>query len=150
MTSNMGRPSFYHRRGTAILVVAAVLLPVIAWGVLEAIRSNSNDVRDWLPADYPETQQYRWFTEHFGVQDFIVASWPGCTLDDQRLDEFARVFTELAGRDKDGPPYARVLTGRSLLEQLGAPPVEFEPRTGHLDGCKVPSSDQTVGRPARS
>ena len=121
----MGRQSFYERSGAAILVVAAALVPLIVWGVHEAIRSNSNDVRDWLPADYPETQQYRWFTKHFGVQDFIVASWPGCTLDDGRLEQFARILSELAGSDTDGSPFARILTGPSLLKQLGAPPVEL-------------------------
>ena len=69
-------------------------MPLIAWGVHRAILSNSNDVRDWLPAEYAETQEYQRFTQHFGVQDFIVASWPGCTLTDQRLDEFARVLAE--------------------------------------------------------
>ncbi len=121
----MGRPSFFQRRGAPILIVAAALLPLIAWGVLEGIRSNSNDVRDWLPADYPETQQFRSFTEHFGVQDFIIASWPGCTLDDRRLDEFAHILSELAERDKGGSPFSRIMTGRSLLEQLNAPPVDL-------------------------
>ncbi len=124
MTSRIG-PSFFQRRGATILLVAAALLPVIGWGVLEAIRSNSNDVRDWLPADYPETEQFRSFTEHFGVQDFVVASWPGCTLDDGRLDEFARVLLELGERREGGSPFARVMTGRSLLEQLSGPPVEL-------------------------
>ena len=77
----------------------SLLVPLIGWGVQRAILSNSNDVRDWLPAEYPETQQYSWFTEHFGVQDFIVASWPGCTLTDERLDQFVRGLSELAGRD---------------------------------------------------
>lgn len=125
MTPSMDRPSFYQRHSLAILVIAALLLPLIAWGVLKAIRSNSNDVRDWLPADYPETQQYRWFTEHFGVQDFIIASWPGCTLEDRRLDEFARLLSELAEGQEEGSPFAGVLTGRALLEQLTAPPLNL-------------------------
>jgi uncharacterized membrane protein YdfJ with MMPL/SSD domain len=79
----MARQLIYGRPGAvAILVVAVALVPLIIWGGYRANLSNSNDVRDWLPAEYPETQQYRWFTEHFGTQDFVLASWPGCTLDD--------------------------------------------------------------------
>jgi len=118
--------SFYRRGGAAILGVAVLLLPLIAWGVHRAIRSNSNDVRDWLPVEYVETQQYRWFTKHFGVQDFIVASWPDCTLDDPRLDAFAHALAELVRRDPAFQPFSGVLTGRSLLDRLAEPPVELD------------------------
>jgi predicted RND superfamily exporter protein len=122
----MARESIYLRYGAAIpLVIAAALLPLISWGVYRAILSNSNDVRDWLPADYPETQQYRWFTRHFGSQDFILASWTGCTLDDERLDEFVRQLSSRAGNRSDQGSVGRIFTGRSLLEQLSGPPVEL-------------------------
>lgn len=85
----MPKSSFYRTYGTWILLAAAALLPLIAWGAYLADRSNSNDVRDWLPEHYPETAQFQWFRHHFGNEDFIVASWPGCTLDDPRLDRFA-------------------------------------------------------------
>ena len=121
----MAHGSFYRRRGTAILAVAVLLTPLIAWGVHRAILSNSNDVRDWLPAKYPETQEYRTFTRQFGAQDFIVASWPGCTLTDERLDVFARVLTERTARDSSFRPFSQILTGRSLLDRLAEPPVEL-------------------------
>ena len=120
----MGRQLIYGRPGAvAILVVAAALLPLIIWGGYRANLSNSNDVRDWLPADYPETQQYRWFTEHFGTQDFVLASWPGCTLDDGRLDSFVDHLTQRAGQHPDGALVGQILTGRSLLEQMTGPPM---------------------------
>ena len=103
MTSSMGRYSFYRRHGVAILLISAALVPLISWGVYRAIRSNSNDVREWLPADYPETQQYAWFTRHFGVQDFIVVSWPDCNREDRRLDEFARTLPRLAAATVTAP-----------------------------------------------
>jgi hypothetical protein len=52
MAASTASTTFYRRYGAAILVLAAALGPLIAWGVLVAIRSNSNDVRDWLPAQY--------------------------------------------------------------------------------------------------
>src|SRR6188474_1726409 len=85
----MARQSISGRSSAvAVLVIAVVLLPLIAWGGYRAHLSNSNDVREWLPAEYPETQQYRRLVQHFSTHDFIIASWPGCTLDDQRLDDF--------------------------------------------------------------
>ena len=42
-----------------VIAVAVCLLPVVLGGVQRAIRSNANDVRDWLPAHYHETRQYR-------------------------------------------------------------------------------------------
>jgi predicted RND superfamily exporter protein len=122
----MARHSIYRRYGAAtILMVALALVPLIIWGGYRANLSNSNDVRDWLPTDYPETLQYRWFTQHFGAQDFIVASWPGCTLDDSRLDEFVDRLSQLAGESTSGAAVGRIFTGRSLLAQLSDAPIEL-------------------------
>jgi hypothetical protein len=43
--------------------------PLAGLGVRQAIRSNANDVRDWLPAHYAETRDYRWFRQYFGNED---------------------------------------------------------------------------------
>jgi predicted RND superfamily exporter protein len=104
-------------------VVGALLVPPTVWGVYRAIRGNSNDVRDWLPRQYIETKQYRWFLEHFAANDFIVASWPGCTLDDERLDRLALSLTDPTGAAAGGALFGRVHTGRSLLRLLTGPPV---------------------------
>jgi predicted RND superfamily exporter protein len=122
----MNRQLIYTRRGAVgVVVVAVALIPLIAWGAYRANLSNSNDVRDWLPSDYPETQQYRSFTEHFGTQDFIMASWPGCTLDDERLDAFVNQLANHGGDGPNGAAIGRVVSGRSLLEQMTSPPMEL-------------------------
>ncbi|MHB0956203.1 MAG: efflux RND transporter permease subunit [Pirellulaceae bacterium] len=142
----MAQGSFYQRRGMAILIVASLLIPLIAWGVQRAILSNSNDVRDWLPAEYPETQQYEWFTRHFGTQDFIVASWPGCTLTDERLDAFVHELSERMESDASFRPFSQVVTGRSLVAQLAEPPLELDKRltVARLRGSIVgPDGQQT-------
>jgi predicted RND superfamily exporter protein len=142
----MAHGSFYRRRGTAILMVAVLFAPLIAWGVHRAILSNANDVRDWLPDEYSETQAYRWFTQQFGAQDFIVASWPGCTLTDERLDEFARILAERTGGESSFQPFSQILTGRALLDRLAAPPMELNRRVAvaRLRGSIVgPDGQQT-------
>jgi predicted RND superfamily exporter protein len=137
---------FYLRFGPTILTVAASILPLIIWGVRQGIVSNTNDVRDWLPREYPETQQYRWFRESFEARDFIVASWPGCTLGDARLDRFARQLTGPSGQERDVPLFARVHTGRSLFRLLTSPPVSLDPAVAidRLRGVVVgPGGSQT-------
>ena len=109
-----------------ILALAAFTLPLVGIGARQAVKSNANDVRDWLPAHYAETQQFRWFSQHFGSEDFVLVSWPGCTLHDERLDQFARWVTDRAQRRADGGEpmqIARVTTGRELVNQLTSEPI---------------------------
>ncbi len=109
-----------------ILALAAFTLPLVGIGARQAVKSNANDVRDWLPAHYAETTQFRWFTEHFGSEDFVLVSWTGCTLDDVRLDQYARWLTDRAERRTAGGEPAhitRVTTGRELIAQLASEPI---------------------------
>lgn len=116
------------RTAFAVVLLAVFLLPLTGLGVRTAIRSNANDVRDWLPAHYPETQQYRWFNEQFGSEDFVVVSWPGCTLTDERLDKLAerlRQLSSLSEQRGQGPLFRRVMTGRELIDQMTTEPVNL-------------------------
>ncbi|HUE71525.1 MAG TPA: MMPL family transporter [Pirellulaceae bacterium] len=111
-----------------VLLAALVLLPLTVIGVRAAIRSNANDVRDWLPSHYEETRQYGWFHQQFGSEDFVIISWPGCTLDDVRLDRLAeRLRTRSEQNEKRGAGslFRRVTTGRELVEQLTSEPVDL-------------------------
>jgi len=102
-----------------VLALAASLAPLIAWQVHIALGSNSNDVRDWLPAEYPETAEYHAFFHRFGSEDFVAASWPGCQLDDPRLERFAeRLRTPERER-----LIKRVVTGSELVQTLQESPI---------------------------
>lgn len=81
MTNN----SFFARRGFLIILVAVFLIPMILRGTRLTVDSNRNDVKDWLPDSFEETAVHTWFKEHFPHEQFVLASWEGCTLDDQRL-----------------------------------------------------------------
>jgi uncharacterized protein len=112
-----------------VLLIGVFLLPVAGLGVRQAIRSNANDVRDWVPSHYSETRDYRWFRQHFGNEDFIVASWPGCTLDDERLALLAkglRERNELHVQHGEPTPFRRISTGSELVAQMTAEPVSLD------------------------
>ena len=86
----MMKNAFFNRYGFRILVVVFFLLPFIGQGTNWTIKSNSNNVADWLPDSFEETHQYQWFLGHFPFERFVVVSWQGCTMDDSRLEMFAQ------------------------------------------------------------
>lgn len=121
--------SAFHRLALPVLVVAAFLVPLAGLGVRQAIRSNANDVRDWVPSHYIESRDYDWFKRNFGNEDFIVVSWPGCTLGEERLAKFARRLRErtaLHAQRGEPTPFRRVSTGSEFVAQLTAEPVSLE------------------------
>jgi uncharacterized protein len=132
-----------------VLLAALVLLPLTVVGVRAAIKSNANDVRDWLPAHYEETRQFALFHRHFGSEDFVIISWPGCTLDDERLDKLAerlRRHSIASAEHGAGSLFRRVTTGRELVEQMTDVPLELDRKAviARLKGTVIgPDENQT-------
>ncbi|WP_254509386.1 efflux RND transporter permease subunit [Anatilimnocola floriformis] len=125
-----------------ILAITGLLTPLIAWKVQVALNSNSNDVRDWLPAQYPETAEYKEFFRRFGSEDFVAASWPGCTLDDPLLDRFAeRLRTPARQR-----LIRHVSTGTELARALQEAPLSLshDAAIGRLKGSIVGSDERAT------
>ena len=81
----MMKRDFYVRYSPAILLIAVFLLPISFAGARRSLRSNQNRVEQWLPDQYEETQVYSEFRKHFQGEEFVLVSWDGCLLDDQRL-----------------------------------------------------------------
>lgn len=67
------------------LLVFFFLLPSAFRAARLSLGTKENDVKDWLPADFAETAELEWFADHFAGEAFVVATWEGCTADDQRL-----------------------------------------------------------------
>jgi predicted RND superfamily exporter protein len=138
----MQKQSFFARRSLTIILVVVFLLPFIAMGTRRALQSNRNDVKDWLPADFPETKTHSWFEEHFPHEQFVLASWEGCTLDDQRLELLAKklVPPEELRRPAEEPWFFKsVLTGRRLVDDLRAryPKLSEEEVLKRLEGSLI-------------
>lgn len=136
------KPSFFARRSRRIILATVFLMPFILMGTIRALRSNRNDVRDWLPDNFPETKTHRWFQEHFPHEQFVLASWEGCTLDDQRLELLANKLVPPAGSKSatDEPQFFKsVLTGRRLVDDLQAryPDLSEEEVLRRLEGSLI-------------
>jgi predicted RND superfamily exporter protein len=72
-----------------ILLIFFFLLPSAFRGARLAIAGKKNDIKDWLPSDFRETVELDWFAKYFMGESFVVATWDGCTTDDQRLALFS-------------------------------------------------------------
>lgn len=121
--------SFYTAWGLRILMLAVFLLPIIGLGALQAVRSNTNDVREWLPKEYEETRDYDWFQEHFGNEEFVVITWDGCRYEDphekDRLELLTKKLKQATAKTKFGTEIQivrRVITGPSLIAELTKSP----------------------------
>jgi predicted RND superfamily exporter protein len=82
--------NFFTRHSFKVILVVLFLLPVLGRGARKALLSNDNDVHDWLPNTYNETQDFSWFQQHFDNETFVLVTWEGCTLKDERLELFAK------------------------------------------------------------
>src|SRR5687768_10796533 len=111
------KPTFFARRSLLILMVIFFLVPFAMRGARLAIQGMKNDVKDWLPADFPETADLDWFRDHFVSEQFVIVSWDGCKGDasDERYKLFvAKLQPELPpsqrkALDEENQPAAEAL-----------------------------------------
>ncbi len=117
------KKSFYARFSWPIIAAVALLLPFTVWAAILALKTNKNDVKEWLPDSFQATQDYRRFQQHFGDETFVLVSWPGATLDDPRVDQLAELLTKPA----PGQPryYSKAATGGGLLNRLMSAPTNL-------------------------
>lgn len=135
--------SFFARRSFIIVVVAVFCLPLIWAGTRRTLMSNSNNVKDWLPAGFDETAEHTWFQKHFPLEQFVLVSWrgrdaddPGCTLDDQRLEMLAKKLVPEPIETADEPvleaelvPHDQLLADAKNPESLPTPTTQQETPT---------------------
>ena len=57
-----------------VAIYVGLLLPVIAFGAVNALKSSNNSPIDWVDATFAERRQYDEFVELFGPGDVVIAS----------------------------------------------------------------------------
>ena len=166
---------FYARYSFKFLFVIVLALPVTFFSAFLAIKSNTNDVTEWLPASFIETDELNWFRDYFVGDAFILISWDGCTLggnpeagsptvDDSRIEFLARKLVSAqvpATEDeskKVGPMgaakrphyFGEVMTGRRALDKLTSAPlnVPYEEAVKRLTGSLIGPVDPGQSRRA--
>ncbi len=100
-----------------ILLVFFFMLPSAFRGARLAVAGKKNNIKDWLPSDFRETVELEWFANYFMGESFVLATWDGCTMADQRLELFAAKLRHESAQRKlpDSPDHQRA---RALAEEL--------------------------------
>jgi predicted RND superfamily exporter protein len=127
MTQHSG--DFYKRYSVPILAVLVFLLPLVLVGAIKAKGNNRNDVKGWLPPEYPETQTYKFFRQHFQGEEFVLVSWDGCTMADPRLELLANKLLpppEEAARIERPLYFKTAQTGPRAIDQMTSDPLNLD------------------------
>jgi predicted RND superfamily exporter protein len=126
MSSSQQSNEFFTRPFRLLIIWGSILLFVFfVWSAAEARKKTSNRVVDWLPQD---TQELTIFLEryyqHFAEGEYLMVSWKGCNIDDERIDIIADKLTAPFGNGS--PPYfALPRTTRSVLKNLTDEPMRI-------------------------
>ncbi len=122
--------TFFSRNALKIMMAVTFVLPIVLLGARTTLRGNRNDVKEWLPASYRETDEYKWFQKNFANETFVLISWDGCSLDDERLKILTAKLmpdpaTIIPGVYKGPKLFTKLVTGRSAVDQMMAPPLNL-------------------------
>jgi predicted RND superfamily exporter protein len=155
------RKDFFARNSLLILMAFFFAMPLLIQGAHRAIRSNTNKVADWLPKDFPETQQLKWFRKHFTADQFVMVTWPGCELgadasqDDPRIEKLASYLVpkaDASSAERSRWPehtkyFQSVTTARRTLNKITSKPSEvpYDEAVERLTGTLIgPDGKQTA------
>ena len=149
------RSNFYQRYSVGIMAILVFLLPLVVVGAIKAKGNNRNDVKGWLPLEYPETKVYRFFRQSFQGEEFILLSWDGCTMADPRLELLARKLLpppEEASRINRPLYFKSAQTGPRAVERMTSEPLNLDRQEAisRLTGALIgpPREGVEAGSPA--
>jgi len=81
-----------------LLALFVISFPLVAYVSTLPVARFRNDITQWGDLDSATYQQYVDYRQKFGDNEFVVVSWPGCDLKDERVLEVSdRIAKELAG-----------------------------------------------------
>ncbi|MFO0872011.1 MAG: MMPL family transporter [Pirellulales bacterium] len=126
--------TFFSRAALPILMIVFFLVPFALRGARVSVQSMKNDVRDWLPSTFAETQEMTWFWKHFLGERFVIASWEGCTADDETYRLMLRKLK------MEVPPSLESRFGEGRTENADA---GGETATGDTAAADAPSDSAT-------
>lgn len=120
------KEDFYSKKSALGVPTALILLMLVFFfvpfafrGARMALQKTENNVKDWLPSDFRETQELEWFAKRFVSEQFIVATWDGCRDGDQRLKMFVSKLRSEQAPGKDADTSSDYFRARQLGSEYG-------------------------------
>lgn len=112
---------FYSKKSALGVPNALVLLMIVFFfvpfafrGARMALQKTENNVKDWLPSDFRETEELAWFANKFVSEQFIIATWDGCNEEDQRLKLFVSKLESEVEPGPDADPSSEYFKARRI------------------------------------
>ena len=114
----------FFGRSLVALLFMGMLAPLLVWGTYQGALAMRNAPIRWIPETFEQRRNYEWFVDNFQTPEYVIISWPGCTVDDDRLETLANSLTN------SDNPLAQTLvhdvtTGRSALRELTSAPLQL-------------------------
>jgi predicted RND superfamily exporter protein len=135
-------PNFLDRWAIVILIVLGLLIPVLIYGTVNALKVKSSDLRQWLPQNYEESKIYDQFKSRFGEDEMIVASWDQCKIDNPAVLELQDALLQV--EDGQGPVFNRVTSGAVVRSQIMNSGVSRTQAKNRLKGLMVGIDGETT------
>ena len=76
-------------REKALLVLFALTFPLVAFVSTLPPQRFRNEITEWGDRSSLAYQQFSEYREKFKANEAVILSWPGCSLDDPRVEEVA-------------------------------------------------------------
>eukprot|EP00913_Durusdinium_trenchii_P028355 g26583.t1 len=114
------RDPWGHGMALWVLLVMVFLVPLGYWSIRQI--ELKNDVRNWLPSDDPQSRILTWYEKQFPIEDRVLVSWNGSSLNDPRMLALSRKLEGTPDKDgklRNGLPYVKsVLTPHDVIARM--------------------------------
>lgn len=118
------KESNFFRWSLLALLLMAFSAPFLIHGMFEGASEMRNSPVRWIPKSFEQRATFDWFTDRFQLPEYVIVSWPGCTIDDQRLQIFAdTIEQDRNGPDSSEPWFSSVMTGYEIIQSLQDAPL---------------------------
>lgn len=134
--------AFLVKRHWLILCLGAFLLPILLMGASKSLRVYKSDIQQWLPKGFAEAETYEEFVSRFGVDEMVVISWEGATLEDPRVTYLQNALLEQ--RLGDQPMFLRVTSGPEFLSRLLTTGISRDSALSRIAGLLVGHDRKTT------
>lgn len=121
-----GKKTFLEKWATLILCLTLFALPFVLTGTARSLKVYASDIRQWLPDGFEESLVYDEFTKRFGIDEMVVVSWEGCTIDNLQVRQLqeslekaqAKSKPDEAGESVTTNLFDRIMTGPDLIARI--------------------------------